>query len=95
MLKGILPEKFSNSDENGVRIKIQNTYGFKVYSEVIDEIPVQFQKRDFLKTIELPAHNTVDFEYSTETTEARRIYFREPKHLYFDFSKTGKKKIRI
>ena len=59
----ILPEKFSNSDENLVKVKINNRYGFKLNIEVIDEIPVQFQKRDFLKKLVLPAHKSSDFEY--------------------------------
>lgn len=43
----ILPDKFSNSDENQVQVMLQNHYGFKANVEIIDEIPVQFQKRDF------------------------------------------------
>ena len=58
-----LPEKFSNSDENIVKVHISNNYGFKVNTEVIDEIPVQFQKRDFLKAAEIPGHAKIDFEY--------------------------------
>lgn len=50
----ILPEKFSNNDENAVKIDIRNNYPFSVYTKIIDEIPFQFQKRDFqiLKKIE-------------------------------------------
>nr|WP_262914749.1 DUF58 domain-containing protein [Christiangramia lutea] len=59
----MLPEKFSNSDENNVEINISNKYGFRVYTEVIDEIPVQFQKRDFLKKIVLQAHDQIVFDY--------------------------------
>ena len=59
----ILPEKFSNSDENRVEISIKNNYGFKLNVEVIDEIPVQFQKRDFLRSIQLLPHKTLSFEY--------------------------------
>ncbi|PTX43379.1 uncharacterized protein (DUF58 family) [Christiangramia gaetbulicola] len=58
-----LPEKFSNSDENIVKVSIKNNYGFKVFSEVIDEIPVQFQKRDFLRAAEIPTQAKIDFEY--------------------------------
>lgn len=58
-----LPEKFSNSDENRVEVSIRNRYGFQVQASVIDEIPVQFQKRDFLKNLDLPAHKEVSFEY--------------------------------
>ncbi len=58
-----LPEKFSNSDENLVKLSIKNNYGFKVHSEVIDEIPVQFQKRDFLRAAVIPAQAKIDLEY--------------------------------
>lgn len=58
-----LPEKFSNSDENRVLIRIKNSYGIKIHSEVIDEIPVQFQKRDFLKSLQIPANESIEFEY--------------------------------
>jgi len=50
-----LPEKFSNSDLNEVPLSIQNKYGFKIAYNIIDEIPVQFQKRDFLKSGSIPA----------------------------------------
>lgn len=43
-----LPERFSNSDENPVRILLTNKYSFRARCEVIDELPPQFQKRDFL-----------------------------------------------
>ena len=42
-----LPEKFSNSDENEVGITLRNDYRFSVLLFVLDEIPEQFQKRDF------------------------------------------------
>ena len=42
-----LPERFSNSDENEVEITIENHYRFPVRLFVLDEIPEQFQKRDF------------------------------------------------
>ena len=59
----ILPEKLSNGDENSVKIDIKNNYPFWVDLKIIDEIPFQFQKRDFLikKTI-LPQGSSF-FEY--------------------------------
>lgn len=42
-----LPEKFSNSDENEVELMVENDYRFSVRIFVLDEIPEQFQKRDF------------------------------------------------
>jgi len=59
----IFPEKLSNGDENSVKIDIKNNYPFRVDLKIIDEIPFQFQKRDFLikKTI-LPQDSSF-FEY--------------------------------
>ena len=44
----VLPEKLSNGDQNSIKIDIKNNYPFKVKTKIIDEIPFQFQKRDFL-----------------------------------------------
>ncbi|PNQ72205.1 DUF58 domain-containing protein [Hanstruepera neustonica] len=51
-LKGIeatrvLPEKLSNGDENPIDIKILNKHPFNVALNLIDELPFQYQKRDF------------------------------------------------
>jgi uncharacterized protein (DUF58 family) len=43
----ILPEKLSNGDNNPIDIFVKNYYPFKIKTEIIDEIPFQFQKRDF------------------------------------------------
>ncbi|MGE5682148.1 MAG: DUF58 domain-containing protein [Bacillota bacterium] len=42
-----LPGRLSNGDENTIRIFLESFYPFKTYIEVIDEIPFQFQVRDF------------------------------------------------
>ncbi len=42
-----VPERFSNGDKNPVLITIKNRYAFPVFITVIDELPEQFQKRDF------------------------------------------------
>lgn len=59
----ILPEKFSNSDQNLVLVKIKNKSNLNLKVEVIDELPVQFQKRDFLKILNLTSGSTQHFEY--------------------------------
>jgi len=43
-----MAERLSNGDENDIRIDIENFYAYKVFVEIIDEIPHQFQKRDIL-----------------------------------------------
>jgi len=42
-----LPQKFSNGDDNPVYVNMENNYSFDVDLKLIDEIPVQFQRRDF------------------------------------------------
>ena len=60
----ILPEKFSNSDLNTVSLLFQNKHPFKINLVIIDELPVQFQKRDFIKKIDISSNgkNTLNYE---------------------------------
>jgi uncharacterized protein (DUF58 family) len=60
----ILGNKFSNSDENKVPIFVESNYNFTIELKIIDELPYQFQKRDFLKEATLEAFKTYNFEYS-------------------------------
>ncbi len=64
-LKGerIVPEKFSNSDLNSVSIVLRNHYAFKIRVGIIDELPVQFQKRDFLKNLSISENDNNTFTY--------------------------------
>lgn len=71
----ILPQKFSNSDNNPVPITITNHYGFKTYIEVIDELPIQFQKRDFLYQTALNPGQNHDFEYVVRPVDRGEYYF--------------------
>jgi uncharacterized protein (DUF58 family) len=41
------PERLSNGDDNKIHIYLLNQYPFPVKAEIIDEIPFQFQIRDF------------------------------------------------
>ena len=41
------PEKFSNGDFNDIFLHLRNNYAFPIHLQIIDEIPVQFQRRDF------------------------------------------------
>ncbi|NJY62415.1 DUF58 domain-containing protein [Salinimicrobium sp. CDJ15-81-2] len=71
----ILPEKFSNSDENEVQVMLQNYYGFKANVEIIDEIPVQFQKRDFLHRLKIPQQSSSTLNYSLRPVERGEYFF--------------------
>lgn len=71
----ILPDKLSNSDDNSIPLTIRNHYPFKTYVDVVDELPVQFQKRDFsYKTILKPNQNH-DFTYEVRPLERGEYVF--------------------
>lgn len=71
----ILPEKLSNGDENPVKVDIKNKYSFKIYTKIIDEIPFQFQKRDFLIEKEIEADKNTFFQYILEPKERGEYSF--------------------
>ncbi len=71
----ILPEKFSNSDLNSVSIVLKNNYTFGINIGIIEELPVQFQKRDFYKSISIPAKNNTTFIYKLRPTERGEYIF--------------------
>ena len=48
-------DRFSNGDDNEVRLLLDNSYPFAVSAEVIDEIPHVFQRRDVLFRCRLSA----------------------------------------
>ncbi|MEO9510640.1 MAG: DUF58 domain-containing protein [Flavobacteriaceae bacterium] len=71
--KRILPDKLSNGDDNLVQLKITNTYLFQVRAKIIDEIPFQFQKRDFGLVSTLKSGGNKQYDYQLRPTE-RGIY---------------------
>ena len=70
-----LPGKFSNSDENEVKLKIRNSRNFKLKCEVIDELPVQFQKRDFLMRFMLKPGKEKEVSYFVRPVARGEYHF--------------------
>ncbi|WP_066433725.1 DUF58 domain-containing protein [Chryseobacterium sp. CCH4-E10] len=71
----ILPEKLSNGDENPIKIDIKNNYDFKINVKVIDEIPFQFQKRDFLIEKQIAPGRNIFFQYILEPKQRGEYNF--------------------
>lgn len=71
------PERLSNGDENLIRINIENNYRVTAGIMMIDEVPVQFQKRD--------AH----FDLSINSGEQKVVqyYLRPVKRGEYHFGK--------
>ena len=73
--KRILPEKFSNGDDNPIEIHLRNYYTFLIKTKIIDEIPNQFQKRDFLIKQKIKASSEKNFKYELRPTERGEYIF--------------------
>ena len=71
----LLPDKFSNGDENTVPITIENQYPFQVSINVIDELPLQFQKRNFSYKTNLEPQQIHDFSYNVRPIERGEYFF--------------------
>ena len=59
-----LPERFSNGDQNTVVLKLKNNYNLTVGISIIDEVPLQFQKRDFLIKKSISKNQAITLNYS-------------------------------
>src|SRR5579872_4662565 len=59
----VLADRFSNGDDNVVRLEIRSRYPFPVRLQIIDEVPEQFQMRSFLLEAELKAGAEGMLEY--------------------------------
>ncbi len=70
-----LPDRLSNGDENAIHISFVNRYPLQIWLNVIDEIPFQFQKRDFNFTLKLVAKEQLEKEYILKPTERGEYLF--------------------
>lgn len=71
----ILPEKLSTGDQNSIKVDLKNNYPFTIKTKVIDEIPFQFQKRDFNIERKIEKNKNILFEYILEPKERGEYSF--------------------
>ncbi|MEC4050724.1 DUF58 domain-containing protein [Flavobacterium sp. SUN046] len=71
----ITPEKLSNGDENAIVITLKNYYPFQITTKIIDEIPFQFQIRNFEIIRKIKGNATDDFQYYLRPTERGEYFF--------------------
>lgn len=70
-----LPEKLSNGDDNPIPIKLRNSFQFEVYLKIIDELPKQWQVRNFeLYTRMKPGAEKI-LTYQVRPTERGEYHF--------------------
>ena len=68
-----LPEKLSNGDKNKITLSFSSYYKFQTHVSVIEELPYQFQKRDFIFKIKLSQLSEKTIHYDLTPTE-RGVY---------------------
>ncbi|MEO6723620.1 MAG: DUF58 domain-containing protein [Ferruginibacter sp.] len=69
LAKRITAERLSNGDENKVTLQVTNTMRFEVRIDIIDELPVQFQKRDWIMKQPFKARQQKNIVYTLRPTE--------------------------
>ena len=73
--------RFSNGDNNEVRLVIENFYPFGINIDIIDEIPVVFQRRDILFKVNIKARGREVVKYMLRPTKRGEYDFGYI-HLY-------------
>ena len=68
-----LSPRFSNGDDNPVSIRLESNYPFAISTEVIDEVPPVFQRRDILFKADVRKMGEATITYQLRPTE-RGIY---------------------
>ena len=68
-------ERLSNGDDNKIRIDIFNKYGFKILVKIIDELPIQFQIRDWELKYVIDARNNKSIEYKVRPVKRGEYNF--------------------
>lgn len=71
----ILPERLSNGDVNLIKILLKNQTRKILWLEIIDELPEQFQKRDFLIRNFVHAQSERTFTYEVTPVERGEYIF--------------------
>jgi uncharacterized protein (DUF58 family) len=79
----ITADRLSNGDDNKVLIELRSRYDFKVSCTVIDELPVQFQDRNWHRELQLEPNELANLEYTIKPLE-RGIYNFGNINIYVD-----------
>lgn len=70
-----LPEKLSNGDENEIIVELNNKFTFPVWLKIIDEIPFQFQQRNFQVKRKVKTQEKDAFKYFLRPTSRGEYVF--------------------
>jgi len=71
----VTPERLSNGDDNKIEVNIRNQYTFPVLVKLIDELPVQFQCRNWKRFTVLMNNDQVTIPYSLHPLQRGEYFF--------------------
>jgi uncharacterized protein (DUF58 family) len=75
--RNLAHKKLSNGDDNDVFISIKNNYSFVVHTSIIDEIPEQFQFREFIINKQLAASESQKIKYNLRPVLRGEFHFND------------------
>lgn len=73
--KRIISERLSNGDENKIELRIKNEFSFPVNMQIIDELPEQFQIRDWKRKAYFKSKEQQKFVYILRPIERGEYHF--------------------
>jgi uncharacterized protein (DUF58 family) len=73
--KRTVAARFSNGDENKVLISLQNNYAFILKTKIVDELPPQFQLRDWEKKASLKGNEKISIPFTLRPVERGEYHF--------------------
>lgn len=68
-------KRLSNGDVNTLTLHVQNYYAFKIFVDIIDELPFQLQSRNFKISTSLDVQQERQFSYDLKPTERGEYHF--------------------
>jgi uncharacterized protein (DUF58 family) len=75
VVQRIIPERMSNGDDNKVTLRIRNTSRLSVIMEIVDELPFQFQQRDFIIKRRFASRQQRPISYTLRPSSRGVYYF--------------------
>lgn len=73
----IVGERFSNGDPNKVVLQLRNNYGFSVKASIIDELPIQFQDRKWIRKVQIAGGEERQLEYMLQPDTRGEYVFND------------------
>ncbi len=90
-----LQPRLSNGDENRITINLHNHYDFKAVCSVIDELPMQFQAREWIRLVVIGPREESLLEYTVRPQERGEYSFGDINVYVEGPLKLSKRRYRI